>query len=409
MAKKEIQKRLEEAQETYTDIEHISVTAEGIKREALDVTVSAFPTDKEAPKGIQVRAGKAISLLGQANDKKSVRAVQSMRQDLYGNKELQQIIESGQLRIAFEGEKAIRMDGRTYKTFTWLNHLAALSHYQYDPNRTLTVNTSLEEMMELWNLKSKRKARQRFRDEVDQLKRVSITLEDKESYSFAWVPLAGGTCGINRKGEIVFTFSAEFMANVLSSKAPLMELDPAIFRTDDQYHKHAFSIAMRLYEHSNMNMGKPNETRLKVSNLIKDIPSLPKPSEIKARQETLLIIKPLERDLNHLADIGVLEWDYCHSKDEPLTDEEQAQRLDENGEDKPLPYKIAKNLYITWAFSYSNKAFREKKLANKEAHRLRALEAKERKRKRIERREREADKRIGEAMANKVLEEDAEE
>ena len=116
---------------------------------------------------------------------------------------------------------------------------------------------------------------------------------------------------------------------------------------DTRHYQYAPSIYDKLFSHFNSNTGKENENILSVKCLLEYI-GLSNENYLSRGIETL------ENNLNHLADLNFFEWEYCHSKHEPLSDEEQQARLDAEGEEHSLPYKHAINCYINWFWTDEN-------------------------------------------------------
>lgn len=97
-----------------------------------------------------------------------------------------------------------------------------------------------------------------------------------------------------------------------------------LLKIDTKHHPHSYFLGRRLCLHHNMNKGNKNENRISVSTLISCCPDLPSYEEVRekmGRQITNKIIEPIERDLNHLQEKGILSsWEYCNANEEPLTD-----------------------------------------------------------------------------------------
>ena len=306
------------------------------------------------------------------------------------------LADMGALQITAESEKALETALASNKALIQLNALATASDYKYERNRTLTVNTTIDDMLRERGMdldaagkSTKSKWRKKAKEEVLSLAGVSWNFTD-ESGDFIRVPLAGGTCSVIH-GNVSFVFSSEFMGTVLNRGAGRLALNPAILRTDEKRNPYAMPIGFKLASHSYQNIGKPNECTLSVEKLLEFVNGIPTYEQVKEsdRAYTRRIIEPLERDLRHLVEIGFLEsWDYCHAKGEPLTDAEQAARLDESGEDGTLPYDIAINANIQWQLSKTYEEQRAETVKSRERRAELAEAAKQReadRKKRIER------------------------
>ena len=269
------------------------------------------------------------------------------------------LAEMGAIKITAASKKALDTALASSKTLIQLNALATASDYKYAPNRTLTVHTTLDEMLgeriegyASLSKSAKSKRRAKVKEEILSLAGAAWHYTD-ENGDFVRVPIAGGVCSVVH-GNVYFVFSAEFMGAALSRDSGRMALDPALLRTDEKNNPYAVTIGFKLLSHSYQNIGKPNECTLSVERLLDFVNGIPTYEEVKEKDRayTRRIVEPLERDLNHLQEIGVLEWwEYCHAKGEPLTDEEQAARFTADGEEGPLPYDIAITVNIQWQLS----------------------------------------------------------
>lgn len=140
--------------------------------------------------------------------------------------------------------------------------------------------------------------------------------------------------------------------------------------------------------------------------LLEYVEDMPTAEEVKKTRNspTYKIIAPMERDLDALVGCGVLAWwDYCHAKGDPLTPEEQAQRLDAEGNDRPLPYEIAIAANIQWQLAHDYADEMQKTRAARDRHRAEALAARQAKADRAKRIERQKDRRIADALAKREL------
>lgn len=307
------------------------------------------------------------------------------------------LAELGTLKITAESEKALETALASSKTLIQLNALATASDYKYEKDRTLTVQTTLDELLEgrgvdVANLAktTRSKKRAKVKEELLSLAGTAWSYTD-ENGDFVRVPLAGGACSVVR-GNVSFVFSSAFMGAVLNRGAGRLALDPALLRTDEKNNPYSMPIGYKLLSHSYLNIGKPNECTLSVEKVLEFVEGIPTYEEVKAtdRHYDRRIIAPMERDLNHLVEIGVLKWwDYCHEKGEPLTDAEQDERANAEAIGAPTPYDIAIHANIQWelAHTYDEQRAetvkaRERRGKLKEAAKKRKADSK----KRIERR-----------------------
>ena len=315
-------------------------------------------------------------------------------------------IEMGQLAISSDNEKALETAIGGNKTLIQLNALATESGYKYEPDKPCRIETTLDEIIE-----------QRGGDAKNKKTRAKVTKELKAISSIAWnfenikgdfvrIPLAGGMCSV-RHGRVSFAFSAEYMGAVIDRTAGRLPLDRALLTTDDKNNPNATPIGFKLCTHTYQNKGKKNENTLSVSSLLDYVNGIPSYEEVSKgnRNYTDRIIRPLERDLNHLIDRGFIEyWDYCHTNGEPLTDEEQAARLDESGNDATLPYDMAIQCNIQWRLTEEYAEHMAETMESREKKRQDAEAAKQRNDERQKRIERKKESYIAKAAAKQDTE-----
>ena len=330
------------------------------------------------------------------------------KNDIWPIDESNFVAEIGALKMTAADEKALDTAIGSSKTLIYLNAAATASKYSYSPDKVCRVNASMADLLEKRNLKNTKKNRAKIRQEVNALAGVSWTMKNDKTGEFLTVPLAGGKCGA-RGDEILFTFSPDFMGAVLNREAGRMPTNPALLGTNDVSNPHAVALGWKLSTHSYQNAGKPNENTLSVAKLLEFVEGIPSYEAVKEtdRAYTRRIIEPLERDLNHLAAIGFIDhWDYCHEKGEPLTDEEQAQRLDADGEECALPYETAINANIQWQLTEAYPEQMEQTEKAREKKRQAAEDAKQRKAERQKRIDRKIESNIAKEAAKKKLAED---
>lgn len=309
----------------------------------------------------------------------------------------------GTLSISADTEKELLTAIGGNKTLIQLNAIATASGYRYEPDKPCRIETTLDELIE-----------QRNGDTKNKKTRAKVTRELKAISSIAWsfnndrgefvrIPLAGGMCSV-RRGVVSFVFSAEYMGAVLDRAAGRLPLDRLLLTTDEKNNPNSTPIGFKLSTHTYQNKGKTNENTLSVSRLLEFVNGIPSYEEVEKtdRAYTRRIIKPLERDLNHLLEIGFLDWwEYCHEKGEPLTDTEQAARFDERGNETALPYDIAITCNIQWQLSEEHAEQMAETMAAREQKRIDAEAAKQRNEEKKKRIERKKESYIAKAAAKK--------
>lgn len=320
------------------------------------------------------------------------------------------IAEVGEIQMTASDEKALDVAIGSNKTMTYLNAAATATNYRYEADRVCIVEASMSDLLEKRKLKNTKKNKAKIRNEINAISRTSWTLRRADTGEFVTIPLAGGKCWA--KGDVIhFAFSPDFMGAVLNREAGRMAVNPILLGTDDVKFPHAFMVGWKLSTHSYQNIGKKNETTLSVEKLLEFVEGIPSFETVKEtdRAYTRRIIEPMEKSLNHLVEIGFIEyWDYCHENGEPLTDEEQNQRFTDTGEECALPYDVAKGANIQWQFSKAYEEQREQTMKARETRALKAEDAKRRKAEKEKRIERKVESNIAKAKARRALEKEGE-
>lgn len=353
---------------------------------------------KNRPTFSIIRSGEAVTGFIRV-DKRSKQTTEEWRPDLYADPEtITHLTESG-FSLSFSGGISPKdWTPGTKIMFFLLNREVSASHYEYKGDNTFTAAIPLSEVMRLRDMTSPRVTERTIRKELKVLANHEQTFRHPKR-GFLSIPLKGGRWGIF-DGMVTFTFSAEAMRNLFPKDSAQLKLNDRCYSIDIQKFPHAFNIYYELFSYSYTNTNKRQENKLKVTNLLKKITSLPKPSEITDRTETNRIMKPLENNLDHLVDHGLLEkWEYEAAAGKELT----PKQIEYIESDKPTPWNEAKNLYIVWAFKDEDQEERQKRVEYRDKRRLeakRTTEEKTRKRKASEdRRQKAKDKKMGELEA----------
>ncbi len=197
-----------------------------------------------------------------------------------------------------------------------------------------TVKISLSDYMAKRGLKDKKAARNQVRNDLELLKQANITAEQrkgKNTVSYKFINIADS--GEIDNGIITFTFGNSFYNMLLSY--PIMPYPTQLLKINGKLNPNSTPFGRKIAEHKNMNIGKPNENIISVKTLL-NISNLPTYEELKTttRHYQEKIITPFERDLDALSD--TFKWHYCHSNNQPLSDEEL----------KALNYTIFEKLFI---------------------------------------------------------------
>ena len=282
----------------------------------------------------------------------------------------------------------------------------------FNAARQIVAFIPISEYAVLTNKTNKTRAKKELKDQLETLAEVKY----KEPKLDGFLRLIDSYYFVEKKvyGEAGYevVFNPMYIA-LLAKNGFNADIPKALMGIDIRYYGLAYILGKELCSHSNRNLGKPNETRMKVITLLEYAKGyLPSEEEVRATSSryTELIVAPFEKNLDILKAEGVLlDWDYCHKNGEPLTDEEQALRLDTDQDgnfiSKPMDYRIFKDLQLTWELKEEYE--RDKRLKTREASRKRKATAKKNAEKRREKKRAIKDKAYAEEMGRQQAKEDA--
>lgn len=225
------------------------------------------------------------------------------------------------------------------------------------------VALPLEDYMALRGLKDKKTARSQVKADLDTLYNASMSFKenikgkDQDFYDVRIIESKG-----IKNGVIYASFSSQLFKVI--QEYPIMSYPLALWKINPNRNPNSFYFGAKITEHKNMNLGKKNEDIISVQTLLKATPELPTYEEVQNsnRAFTSRIIEPFKRDMDALKDI--LQWEYCKSRGEPVTDEEL----------EKLDYDIFSRLLIkVYWHSYPDKTLY---LENKEKKKKRAKKKK---------------------------------
>lgn len=187
-----------------------------------------------------------------------------------------------------------------------------------------TVILPLEEYMKRRGLKDRKEAKTQAKADMEILRGASFSWEERrgkktESYSFVNLADSGE---IRRNGDIVFTYGNTFY-NILLGY-PVMPYPAQLQTLNSKRNPNSYYLLRKIAEHKNMNIGKKNEDIIAVKTLLSVAPFIPSYEEVMSGNRNIAdrIIGVFERDMDALE--TTLSWHYCHSLEQPLTDEELA-------------------------------------------------------------------------------------
>lgn len=250
--------------------------------------------------------------------------------------------------------------------------------------RPVTAFIPISDYADFTKKANKTRAKQDLKEQLETLAELKYTEPKLEGF----LRLIDGFIYVPKKvyGEAGYevTFNPMYIA-LLAKNGYNADLPKSLMGVDVRYYGLAYMLGKELCNHSNRNLGKPNETRLKITTVLDYAKGyLPSEDEVRANGSRYieLIVAPFEKNLDVLVAEGVLKsWDYCHKDGEPLTDEEQDLRIgtapDGSAVNKPMDYKVFKELQLTWELAEEYQ--RDKRLRLREASRKRKETAKKNK------------------------------
>ena len=196
---------------------------------------------------------------------------------------------------------------------------AKSNHYKAkNPNRTVTF--SLDEYINLLDIKDIKDARRRLKEALDTLYSISLEWEEKSKgkvINYAKMRICEAQ-GIER-GIASFTFTSD-MANYLN-QAYIMQYPLELLAISER-NPNAYPIARKLALHHSIdnNHKKGTANIISIAKLLEVAPEIPSIETVRAVNGSWgeRIKGALEKALDTISDI--IPWEYSNSKGAPLTD-----------------------------------------------------------------------------------------
>lgn len=179
---------------------------------------------------------------------------------------------------------------------------------------SLAVGFSLQTYMNYFGLKDKKEARKQLKCDIERLYNRSVLIPhviyDKKN---------------NKQKD-----AGEIETRIISAKAiyqnfygvvlnpPYWEavkgyrmdnIDTRVFQINRKLHPYCYRLYRKLWEQASMNYGQPHSDRISITALLRSA-DFPLEDEVKDRKYKEKIRTPFERDMNKLAELGVLKWAY---------------------------------------------------------------------------------------------------
>lgn len=219
-------------------------------------------------------------------------------------------VKNGNYEVEFKNKSDIKNVGI-------LKAIAFLCLKLYETNSKY-ISVPMEEYAKYLGIDDLEYAYRKARKDIEALTYLRFTNRGKDSID--GLAIWGGKYKVTRE-KITFYFSDVFMER--ANKYPGIPTSLNALQTNDQKFPNAYRIFCRLERHAYYNFRKSNQNIINLRTLYEccDLPSLEVAE--KRRQVRPLIIDRIERDLDHLVEIGAMqEWYYCGKAGKKLTDTE---------------------------------------------------------------------------------------
>lgn len=198
---------------------------------------------------------------------------------------------------------------------------ALLEVYTNSGGHSELITLPLKNYMEIRGINDEKSARQQVKEDLETLSQIRIdfsqNLRGGRKNDYFELGLIQPSKGI-KNGVITVNLDSVFHT-LLGGYKP-MPYPFLLWKLSENHNPHAYYFLRKICEMKHMNSGKANEDTIAVLTLLESSPNMPTIEEITNRHYGERIIDPFERDMNALDE--VLTWQYCHSNNEPLTDDE---------------------------------------------------------------------------------------
>ena len=223
---------------------------------------------------------------------------------------------------------------------------ALLMKFTEGPPADKVIELPLREYMDKRGLKDEKEARKQVKEDLEAIRNCYVDGpkgymkkgEGLQAYFF------GGLKGILNS---VITFSVSDGFYKLLLEYPVALYPETMLKIDTKNYKHAYPLCRYIYDMKRINAGKGHEDIYSIKALLAACPSLPRYEELdKSKGEiSRKIIEPFLNNLNHLEDMGLFAWTFCHSHGAALSLEEE-----EQAELEGIPYSLFETLNIKITF-----------------------------------------------------------
>ncbi len=226
-------------------------------------------------------------------------------------------VENGNLRVVLENFSTL---GNGLKTTTHRLIDAIMLRSTELGTKESTVYLSLEEYMNMCNLRNLKEIRKQVNAELKTLTNMRVTFSKSSNREQSFDGIRICESAEIKNNHIIFTFSQEFYR--IMKSMPVMPYPMRLFNINNKRNPNSYYFLKKLAEHKKMNYFKKNADTISVRTLLECTPELPSYEEVISGDRAIArrIIEPFERDLSELDDI--FSWEYCHTNGEVLSDDE---------------------------------------------------------------------------------------
>ena len=238
--------------------------------------------------------------------------------------------------------------------------LDILSVLMIESGNARTIITSTKGIMNFKGLKDSKEAAKTIKRDLDILTAIVIHGEEKlkgKKFNYNAMHIISNYA-YSHAGMINVCFDEYFLK--VFNQSYLSYFPQELFKVDNHRFRYAYSIGRKIAMHKHINIGKPNENIISVKTLLDEsgLPSYENVMQNKHKQVDIYIIRPFENNLEHLKELGILSWEYCHSSKQPLTQDE----LDNFNYNVFIGLKIK----LTWYYYPDQKKLTESRKKNRQ-------------------------------------------
>lgn len=200
---------------------------------------------------------------------------------------------------------------------------ALMTRFTETGAKSPVIALSLTDYMQMRGLKDRKAAREQVEQDLETLFNARISFREKQrrkdGKNFLDIRIVDSK-GI-KNGIITASFGSAFYHILLTYGT--MPHPAQCLTINSKRNPNSYALLRKIAEHKHMNAGKKNEDLIAVSTLLEVAPAIPTYEEViksNDRHTNDRIIEVFERDMDALED--TFTWQYCHTNNTPLTDEE---------------------------------------------------------------------------------------